>query len=320
MQAPRPRELSATDTPVYPVAHLGPKLAELAIRVRKLAGDRAGHPKALCFTPLTDEHGSAAEDLPEARALVDLGVEVVPVAGLEQAARRLGCRYWPWLTGDLVALALTAGLLGMLTIGAALYAWRHWPLPLTFERGGGIAAAAEPYVACITPDGRYAIPTPLPRDNAIPVIGPGEKLAWDVRVGDADAVDARLMKALGHTGYHVLFAVVFADGQTEIRDYTAPTSDQPLSLPNRVPAGRVWDQWYQIPAQSADGEAGLVVLARRDHPFDIPALRRALDAHQGAPAAERVGRAVSDLRSQAPGFIFFQFDRRSHVKSPCPSL
>lgn len=302
-----------TDTSVYPVGALADKLARL--REHACAVRDGGGPAVICFTPRTDAAGVPTEDLPETQALRDLGVAVVPVGSLGEAVDRLGCRRWPWLVTDWLAL----GLVGALAVGAALWVWRDWPIPLAFERGGGEAGYTEPFIACVAPDERYTLAKPLPRRGVIAGIGAGDKLTWTVGVGDPRAWDAQVLRRFGSAGYHLLFAVVFADGKVELQDHTPAGGQRAASPSYRVAPGDPWAQWYEVPQASAEGEAALVILARRDRPFDIDRLHRGLDAVAGAPAPERRNRALGYLETQAPGFLYFQFDRWSHVPSPCPS-
>jgi len=306
------------DTQVRPVGHLADKLAELDRRHERLLRRVRRPPRALCFIPLTDEQGQSVDRLPAVKALRrHPGLEVLPVGSLGEAARRLGATRWPLLRADLVALAASLTLVAGLALGGAAWLWRDWPIPLAFERGGGQAGASEPFIACITADGRHTVPKPIARTGRIARVGGGQTLAWGARVGDPDAADARLMQALATQGYYLLFAILYADGQAILADHGPAGGRRDDSAAYRAVPGAVWEQWFQVPPGSAEGEAALVILARRDRPFEAAALRRGLDALAGPPGVERVNGAVNYLQSQAPGFLVYQFGRSSHVPDPC---
>lgn len=304
---PAHRELRDTDAPVYAVAQTAAKLRRLA------ASWPGGSGGALCFTPIQDRNGDLVDTLPETRALRAAGIEVVPVASLGEAARRLECRRWPLLLADWAALTLLA----ILVVGAAFLIWRAWPIPLAFERGGGAAGYSEPFIACITPDERHTRPKALPRADAIARIGPGQKLAWTVKVGNAEAWDARLLRVLDPLGYYLLFAMVFADGTVELQDHAPAGKERAASPAFRAVPGEPWQQWVEMPITGAPGEHTLVVLARRGRPFDIRALRHGLDTLDLESRSDKINAAVNYLQAQAPGFLDFQLDRSDHAPDPC---
>lgn len=310
------RELRDRDVAVHPVGHLEAKLRELlkhSTGIRRLSGGRG----ALCFTPPTDDQGRPVAELAVTGQLRERGIEVVPIGWLSEAVKRLGCGRAPFLPADLITLATILTLALGLVLGGAAWLWRDYPIPLAFERGGGQAAVREPYVACITADGRHTVPRSIPRQEQIPLLGTGQKLAWAVRAGRSDAWDARLLHTLRSEGYYLLFALVSADGRRVLAD-RAPAGGEASSAPYRVPAGETWEQWFQVPAELGEGEQALVILARRDRGFDPDALGRALDARAGsATGADAVYRAVNFLQSQAPGVLVYQFDRSGDGPDVC---
>jgi hypothetical protein len=308
------QELRERDAAVYPVGELPAKLAEVLRQIGDLPRTADGCPRALCFTPLTvDESGVKVVDLPVVRQLREAGVEVVPVGWLSEAAQRLGCGRAPLMGRDWLALA-TFGI-GLLFGGAWL--WGGWDLPMAFAPPGGLAVLTEPFVVCHTTDGQGTIAQPLPREGPISLVGTGQKLAWNVRVGDLNAWDARLMRSFGSSGYRVLFAVVFADGKASLYNDSPAGGRQEATRDFRVQPGDEWVQWYQIPAEAAAGESALVILARRDWDFDLVSLKQVLDELARTPGPELVNRAVNYLKSQAPGFLTFQFALRRRAPDPC---
>jgi len=309
------RQLRDRDVAVHPVGDLGQKLGELLDRCPALlAGARGG----LCFTPLTDDQGRPVAELAVFERLCEQGIEVVPIGWLSEAVTRLSCGRVPFLLADRIILAAVVTLGLGLVAGGAAWLWRDYPIPLAFERGGGQAAAREPYLACITADGRHTVPRPIPRQGPIPLLGSDQKLAWTVRVGTPGAWDARLLRAFGAAGYHLLFAVVSADGRRVLADQTPAGGGQASSPAYGAAPGEPWEQWLQIPQDLGEGESALVILARRDRGFDAAALDRGLDALAGpSHGADFVNRAVNYLRSQAPGFLVYQFGRSSQVPDAC---
>jgi hypothetical protein len=312
-EQPERRNLPDTDTLVHPVDGLPEKLAKLAEEARMRSLGNRDRPGGICFTPLEAAPGQAVETLPEARDLQDAGVRLLPVRSLQQAATHLECKTWRLLPGDWIIWALLVGLL----VTGAFWAWRAWPIPLAFERGGGAAGYTEPFIACLSQDQRYTRPEPIGRRDGIARIAAGQKLAWIIQVGKPDAWDAPLLQFLDPSGYYLLFAMVYADGSIELQDHTPAGRQRPGNPPFRAAAGMSWSQWIQIPTEAAAGEANLVILARRDRPFDTRSLRQGLDALRLDERNDRVNPAVNYLQAQAPGFLDFQLERSDHVPDPC---
>ncbi|MBK1720088.1 hypothetical protein CKO27_21015 [Thiocystis violacea] len=311
-------ELRDRDVAVHPVGRLEEKLRKILDRSEALLAAGRGPSPALCFTPITDDQGRSVAELEIVARLRRQGIEVVPIRWLSEAIMRLGCERLPLMGADRLVLAagLTFGI--GIALAASAWLWRAYPIPLAFERGGGQAIASEPYLACVTTDGRHTIPQPIARQNRIPWLKGGQKLAWSVRVGTPDAWDARVLSTFGSRGYYLLFAVVSAEGRRILVDH-APADDHRKTSPiYRTIPGELWEQWFQIPPAFEEGECALVILARRDRSFDPNALGRALAAQAGPrQGADWLNSAVNFLQSQAPGFLIYQFGKSNDVPDRC---
>jgi hypothetical protein len=312
-------ELRENDAAVFPVGAIEDKLADILRRVRDgtfLFAKRRG--TLPFFTPRIDELGRSVSQLPVVAELNDAGIEVVPIGWLSEAAKRLGCARTPLLPADRLAQAMAVLLVLGPTAGGVAWLWRDYPIAVAFVRGGGEAIDPEPYLACITPDGRHSVPRRIPRRDRIPRLRTGQQIAWAVRVGDAQLWDARLLDAFRSEGYHVLFALISENGRLVLADRAPAGGDRPGSLPYRVRPGGVFEQWFQIPRELGAGEHALAILAQRSRGFDTDALGRALRAGAGAPdGADFVNRAVNFLQSQASGFLLYQFSRSDDVTDQC---
>ena len=307
----QPRDAEAVDVAVLPFGGLPAKLRLVLDLARRdaLPGRTPGGRELLFFTPRRFERDGAPPvevlDLPEVGELAREGVRVVPVARLSEAARALGALRARTLAADRVlqAAALAVALIG--TAGAGWLAWRDAPIAMAFVPPDG-ATGAEPFRVCFTADGAYD-PVPLGRDGIAPVIGAGETLGWRVRVGEPGGDPAGgLGRWLGGgDGYYVAQAMVSELSRAKVAVPRLGGGEGAL----RVAPGGLWEWSWELDRRPET--SGLVLLARRDAPFDPDELRAALVERFPRAAADTgdgtldVTAAVNFLAKQAPGAVTF---------------
>jgi hypothetical protein len=303
----QPRGAIDDDVEVLPVGSLPEKLRLVLTLARHggLPGLGAGR-EVLFFTPRRFERdglGSDVEALPEVGRLKELGVRVVPVERLSEAAAELKALRARHLFHDHLAQAIVACLLLVAVSGYAWSTLRHQPIPMTFLPGGGAALEPEPYQACFTKDGGF-YPIPLGREGLARSIPVGETLGWRLQVGDPAGGRSGLSAWLAPERYYVAEVMVSEHSRAKII-VPQVAGTEVVSLP----PGGIWEWGWQLNDRVENN--GLVLLAQAGAPFDPEALREALiaafpsAAGTSDDAALDVTAAVNFLAGKAPGAATF---------------
>ncbi len=293
----QPRGVLDDDVEVLPVGSLPAKL--------RLVGTLAQHEglpgvgqggEVLFFTPRRferDDGWAEVEMLPEVARLKELGVRVVPVERLSEAAAELKALRARHLFHDRLAQALVGAVL---LVGFTGYAWsalQHRPIAMMFLPGGGTALDPEPYVACFTKDGGF-YPTPLGREGLARTIPVGQTLGWRVQIGEPEAGGGGLANWFRPERYYVAQVMVSEHSRAKIM-----VPQQSGNEVVTVPPGGIWEWGWQLNDRPEDN--GLVLLAQAEAPFDPDALRAEL-IKQFPPAAGADDGAALDVTA-ATNFI-----------------
>jgi hypothetical protein len=302
----QPQGVVEDDVEVLPVGSLPAKLRLVLTLARHgaLPGLGAGG-ELLFFTPRRFERDglwAEVDSLPEVAALHDLGVRVVPVERLSQAATELKALRARHLVHDHMAQALVAALLLAVALGYIWSAAQQGRIPIVFLPGGGAALDAEPYQACFTSDGSF-YPIPLERDGIVRLVPVGETLGWTVQVGKPAQRRLGLAAWFAPDQYHVAQVMLSEHSRAKVM-IPELTGTGVVT----VPPGGVWEWAWQLNDRPETN--GLVLLARGD-PFDADALREAI-LEKFPPASGDDGEAGLDVSaaanfvaSQAPGAATF---------------
>jgi hypothetical protein len=302
----QPRGVIEDDVEVAPVGSLPEKLR----LVRTLAEHDSlpgvgADGEVLFFTPRRFELDGTwleVETLADVARLQELGVRVVPVARLSEAAAELKALRSRHLLHDHLAQAAIALLLLLALTG---YGWtmvRERPVPMTFLPGGGAALDAEPYQACFTQDGGF-YPIPLEREGLALSIPAGATLGWRVQVGEPMDGDAGLASWFAPEYYYV--AQIMVSERSRAKIIVPQQAGAGLVT---VPPGGIWEWGWQLNDQTENN--GLVLLAQAREPFDPDVLRAALveefpTAAGGRDASLDVTAATNFIASKAPGAATF---------------
>ena len=304
----QPPGVAEDDVEILPVGSLPEKLRLLLT----LAGHGSlprfdSNRELLFFTPKRFEAEGDWQDvasLAEVDQLKSLGVRVVPIERLSEAAAVLDARRSRHLLPD--RLAQAAVILLMLFAGAA-GAWSMLPtkqVPLAFMPGGGTAMGTEPYQACFTSDGGF-YPVPLGRDGIVRNLPAGATLGWRVQVGEPAEDSGFLDGWLQHRRYHVAQVMLSAHSPAKV---ILPASAE--GRPVTVTPGEIWEWGWQMNDRPESNM--FVLLAQPDEPFDGDKLRSELldrfpAAAGSAPnsAGLDVSAAANFLTAAAPGSARF---------------
>ena len=304
----QPHGVLDDDVEVLPVGSLPEKLRLVGALAQHggLPGVGAGA-EVLFFTPRwfeRDGRAAEVETLPEVALLKDMGVRVVPVERLSEAAAELKALRARHLFHDRVAQALVAGLLLGALAGYGWSALQQQPIAMTFLPGGGAALEPEPYQACFSPDGGF-YPIPLGREGVARSIPVGETLGWRVQIGEPENGRSGLASWLAPEHYYVAQVMVSERSRAKV---IVPQLAGAGAV--TVPPGGIWEWGWQLNDRSESN--GLVLLAQAERPFDPDALRAQLieqfpsAAGAGPDGAEiDVTAALNFIAGRAPGAATF---------------
>jgi len=305
----QPRGVSSDDVEVMPVGSVPEKLRLVAALARNKALPRFDERrKLLFFVPKQFERDGAMHDttsLSEVDELADLGVRVVPVGRLGEAAAILDARRSRHLFYDRLA---QAAMIGLMVLGTAGFAWSHWSthhnIPIRFIAGGGLALSSEPYQACFTNDGGF-YPIPLGRSGVGRSLPAGETLGWRVQVGDPPDQQGWLAGFFAPERYRVAHAMLSQHSRVKVI-----VPETPGGGPVTVSPGEIWEWGWQLNDKPEINS--LVLLAIADEPIDANALRSDLIERfpkaKGSPVGEKgldITAAANYLASKAMGATKF---------------
>lgn len=269
----QPLGVSTDDVEVLPVGSLPEKLRLVATLARNKALPRFDERrKLLFFVPQQyerDDHWYDTTTLPEVDELAELGVRVVPVNHLSEAAAILDARRSRHLFYDRLA---QAAMVGLVVLGTTAFAWSQWSsqrhIPIRFLAGGGLALAAEPYQACFTNDGGF-YPMPLGRSGVGRSLPAGETLGWRVQIGEPLDQQGLIAGFFAPERYRVAHAML--SQHSSVKVIVPETSG---GGPVTVAPGEIWEWGWQLNHKPEINS--LVLLAMADKPIDADALRSEL--------------------------------------------
>ncbi len=266
----QPLGVGDDDVEVLPVGGVPEKLRLIATLARNKALPRFDERrKLLCFVPKKFQQDDSWLDtttLPEVDELTDLGVRVVPVGRLSEAAAILNARQSRHLFYDRL---VQAAMIGLVVLGTAAFAWSHWTahrdIPIRFLAGGGSALALEPYQACFTNDGGF-YPLPLNRNGVGRSLPAGATLGWRVQIGDPPEKQGFIENWFAPSTYRVAQAMLSRHSSVKV---IVPQSSEGGEV--RIAPGGIWEWGWQL--NDSPEINSLVLLAIADKSIDADALR-----------------------------------------------
>lgn len=298
------------DTRVMPVGRVAEKMRRV-IQGVKSGEISVSHEEMLFFAPLhylKDGAEYPVQELPEVAELASLGVRVQTVQWLSEVAEALGAQRTRYLFRDRLAQAAVAGIAGLALVFGAWFGWAGAPVPMGFVAAGNLAQTAQPFQACFQSEGSY-FPVALQQDGLVHSIPQGETLGWRLKIGNSQDLAARVGQWLGFDGYYVAVIMVAEYSPAKV---VVPRLDEKRGALMRIMPGRLMEWGWRLNQQQETN--GLVVLARRDRPFDADRLRERLIERfpQAAGVAANAGgldvtAAVNFVSKQAPGAAWFVF-------------
>lgn len=247
------------------------------------------------------------------RQLKQLGIEVVPVRTLRDAARQVNIKLTDPLSIVRRTLAVAAVAAGGGVAGLA-WLWNQ-ELPVIFDAGPTAELSGKPFLVCAEPGGRSAVYRPVPSKGLIPQVPLSGVLGWRIRLGSFRSADAAIFDALsgvlGTGAYRV--AVAFIGERSGL--HILPTEAGALQV--LKPPGVRWDWGQQV---DKPAEAGvLVFLVRRFGSFDLEGMQEEFHARfgrSGADAPLNLEFASNFLAARSAGSLRYFFEA-VEAASPC---
>lgn len=303
----QPQGVSDDDVEILPVGSLVEKLR----LVLALAGHNslprfeAGR-ELLFFTPRQfDDVGEMRDvaSLSEVDQLQHVGVRVVPVNHLSEAAAVLNAKHSRHLFPDRVA---QAAIFASILIASVTAIWSALPaqtVPLTFQPAGGLAQESEPYEACFTNDGGFHA-IPFGRAGVARNMPSASTLGWRVQVGEPIESDGWLNSWFADGQYYVAQVMLSEHSRSKVI-VPQSTGDRDLT----IPSGDFWEWGWQL-IDVVESNV-IVLLANPDQPFKAEDLNSAF--LERFPEAADPGKdlditaAANFLVTQAPGSVRFAF-------------
>jgi hypothetical protein len=246
------------------------------------------------------------------KALKGLGIEVIPVRTLRDAARHVNVS----LTDRLSVVRRTLGATVVAsTVGLATWGWYSTrDVPVIFDAGPTEELGGKPFLVCADPGGRTAVYRPIPTRGLVPQVPLSSVLGWRIRLGSFKSTDAAIFEALnervGIGSYRL--AVAFVGEHSGL--HILPTEGGALQV--MKPPGVRWDWGQQVDKPAEPGV--LVFLVRRFGGFDLERIQEQFNARfdrsrNGAPI--NLEFASNFLAEQASGSLRFFFET---VDGPAP--
>ncbi len=300
----------ADDVKVQPVGSLVKKLTLLLFEVKEgVFQELILNQELLFITPrFYIEAGREQEvrQLPEVKALNQLGVKVVPVDWLSEALSTIKANTTHYLLIDRVIQVLL-GLIIILaiTIGSWLI-WRNAEIPMTFISENPESIEAEPFELCVRDQKHYALAiSKMMMSPTMPVTG---IIAWRTVIGEDNSVDSKLTEFAGFEGYYIAIVIVSEFSPTTFDYAKLGNTAKPL----RVAPGQSFEGWVKL-NEKAETNA-LILLAQRTSPFDANQLREQFlkrfpsDSQSSAKNwRQNVDAAIDFIKTLAPGSLVYPF-------------
>ena len=243
------------------------------------------------------------------KALLSLGIRVIPVRTLREAAREVNIKLTDRLA--VVRAAAAAAGLALMTAVSGLSWLALQDLPVKFDVDPTGLLGSKPFLVCTDDEARYASYVPVPVKGLVPQVPLTDVLGWRIRLGEDSSADAHVFEALQGVlglGYYRL-AVVFVGQVSGL--HVLPTEGGAQQV--MKPPGHTWEWGQQVDKPE---EAGvLLFLVKRFGNFDLGGLE--------ADFRERFGNGRIDLSSaanfaaeQATGSLSYFFEAVERT-SPC---
>jgi hypothetical protein len=250
------------------------------------------------------------ESLPEVQTLRTLGIQVVPIEWLSEAAEKLKTNTARYLPQDLILKWFIIALLLVSLSWVSWVEWRDRAIEMEFLKPNNSFTFAEPYLVCDIknqPLEKVHNPIEIKRNKVthfVPVIN--SALGWQVKVGQADNFDTLLSQWLGYQGYYVA-AILLSESEMEI--ITSRKKEESGIV--RIRSGEDWRRYVTFEDGPDNTTVILILVAQRHKPINSSKLTTSIEQFRQTITTNAVEpdiRAKTDfILSQFPGGLIFRF-------------
>ena len=288
------------DVKVWPVGKLEEKLKLVIQKVEK--GELLRDKNLLFFIPKYYNQGETrieVESLPEVQTLRTLGIQVVPIEWLSEAAKKLKADTARYLPQDLIFKWLMIALLVISLSWVSWVGWRDRAISMAFVTANPETLSAEPFLVCFK--GEEVRYQRIVREGIVPIVPTTSTLGWQIKIGEASSFDSFLSQWFGYQGYYVAYLI--------ISQFSAPKINRIRIYPDKN-----WIWSWKLNELEEDNK--LILLAQRQ-PFNLRKLERLVKPPESKTAQVPIDitKIANDIESQFPNGLYFTFKTAS--KSQC---
>lgn len=302
------------DVKVWPVGKLEEKLKLVIQKVEK--GELLRDKNLLFFIPKYYNQGETrieVESLPEVQTLRALGIQVVPIEWLSEAAEQLKADTARYLPQDLILKWFIITLLVISLSWSSWVGWRDRAIEMEFLKPRNTFTFAEPYLVCDIknqPLEKAHNPVEIKRNKEtylVPTIN--STLGWQVKLGQANSFDTLLNRWMGYQGYYV--AAIGVSESKILPEILIPRKKEKNGIV-RIPPGENWRRYVKI-KEVPNTTVILILVAQRYEPIDSDEIIDSIKQFkQTITTTTNVGepdiRTITDfILSQFPSGLLFRF-------------
>jgi hypothetical protein len=247
------------------------------------------------------------ENRPEIQTLRTLGIQIVPIEWLSEAAEKLKADTARYLPQDLVLKWFIIALLVISLSWASWLGWRDRAISMKFVTANPEALSAEPFLVCFKDKKvRYQ---PITRQGIIPIVPIASTLGWQIKIGEVNSFDSFWIQWLGYQGYYVAYLM--------ISEFSAPmvnvTDDKGKVI--RILPGQKWAWSWKLNGRAEENE--LILLTQREA-FKLNQLQWLVKSVESKTAdlPMNITEIANNIKSKFPNGLHFTF-RTIENKSQC---
>jgi hypothetical protein len=239
------------------------------------------------------------ESLPEVQTLRTLGIQVVPIEWLSEAAKKLKADTARYLPQDLIFKWLMIALLVISLSWVSWVGWRDRAISMAFVTANPETLSAEPFLVCFKDKEVHY--QRIVREGIVPIVPTTSTLGWQIKIGEASSFDSFLSQWFGYQGYYVAYLI--------ISQFSAPKINRIRIYPDKN-----WIWSWKLNELEEDNK--LILLAQRQ-PFNLRKLERLVKPPESKTAQVPIDitKIANDIESQFPNGLYFTFKTAS--KSQC---
>ncbi|BAP54929.1 hypothetical protein THII_0632 [Thioploca ingrica] len=297
------------DVKILPVSKLEEKFNLVIQQVTQ--GQLPRDKELLFFIPKYCNQGESAvevENRPEVQILRTLGIQVILVEWLSEAAEKLKANTARYLLQDLILKWFIIVLLVMSLSWVSWLGWQDRAISMKFVAANPVTLSAEPFLVCFK--GKKVHYQSIAREGIVPIVPITSTLGWQVKIGEANRFDSLLNQWFGYQGYYVAYLMIseFSAPMVNISDETGKVM--------RILPGQEWAWSWKLNEQAEENK--LILLTQRGA-FKQDQFQLLVNQPIESKTADlpmNITEIANNIESKFPNGLYFTF-RTTKSKSQC---